>query len=144
MSAQMQYRRGTDPKTEDERVAMSKEAFKHDFLDNLFCVQGKIPALATRHDYYMALAYTVRDRMLHRWISTAEAYTSHGSRTVAYLSAEFLMGPHLGNNLVNLGIYDQVRQAVTELGLDFEATLACEDEPGLGDGGVGRTGRRFP
>src|SRR3979411_420721 len=81
MNAQIQYRRGTDPKSEDERVAMSKEAFKHDFLDNLFCVQGKIPALATRHDYYMALAYTVRDRMLHRWISTAEAYTNHGSRT---------------------------------------------------------------
>jgi starch phosphorylase len=93
MSAQIQYRRGTDPKTEDERVALGKETFKHDFLDNLFCVQGKIPALATRHDYYLALAYTVRDRMLHRWISTAETYTRHGSRTVAYLSAEFLMGP---------------------------------------------------
>ena len=71
MSAQILNRRGTDPKTEDEQVALSKESFKHDFLDNLFCVQGKIPALATRHDYYMALAYTVRDRMLHRWISTA-------------------------------------------------------------------------
>ena len=76
MNAQIQYRRGTDPKTEDERVAMSKEAFKRAFLDNLFYVQGKIPALATRHDYYMALAYTVRDRMLQRWISTAETYTT--------------------------------------------------------------------
>src|ERR1700722_10505206 len=100
MNAQIQYRRGTDPKTEDERVKMSKEAFTHDFLDNLFCVQGKIPALATRPDSYRALAYTVRHRMLHRGIITAEAYTSHGSRTVAYLSAEFLMGPHLGNNLL--------------------------------------------
>src|SRR6185437_10372484 len=89
MSAQFQYRRVTDPKTEDERVALNKEAFKHDLLDNLFCIQGKNPALATRHDYYLALAYTVRDRMLHRWISTAETYTTHGSRTVAYLSAEF-------------------------------------------------------
>jgi glycogen phosphorylase len=143
MSAEILNRRGTDPKTEDERVAMNKEAFKHDFLDNLFCVQGKIPALATRHDYYMALAYTVRDRMLHRWISTAEAYTSLGSRTVAYLSAEFLMGPHLGNNLLNLGITEEVRQAVRELGLDIDELLACEDEPGLGNGGLGRLAACF-
>src|SRR4030081_1179233 len=107
MNAQIQYRRGTDPKSEDERGAMSKEAFKHDFLDHLFCLPVKTPALATRHDYYMALAYTVRDRMRHRWITTAEAYTSHGSRTVAYMSAEFLMGPHLGNNLLNLGITEE-------------------------------------
>ena len=55
-----------DAGLEDDRVALSKEAFKHAFLDNLFYVQGKIPALATKQDYYMALAYTVRDRMLHR------------------------------------------------------------------------------
>ena len=132
-----------DDAADDDRVALSKDAFKHAFLDNLFCVQGKTPALATKHDYYMALAYTVRDRMLHRWISTASAYTTQGSRTVAYLSAEFLMGPHLGNNLVNLGIYDQVQQAVTELGLDFDAMLACEDEPGLGNGGLGRLAACF-
>src|SRR5947209_11802653 len=108
-----------DDSPEDERVALSAEAFKRAFLDNLFYVQGKIPALATKHDYYMALAYTVRDRMLHRWISTAETYTTHGSRTVAYLAAEFLMGPHLGNDIVNLWIYDQVRDAVRERGLDF-------------------------
>src|SRR5437879_7599558 len=109
---------------DDDRIAASKEAFKHAFLDKLFCVQGKIPALATKRDYYMALAYTVRDRMLHRWISTAAAYTTHGSRTVAYLSAEFLMGPQLGNNLVSLGIHEPVRAAVGELGLDFEELLA--------------------
>ncbi len=127
----------------DDRVSLNKEAFKHAFLDNLFYVQGKTPALATKIDYYMALAYTVRDRMLHRWISTAETYTQHGSRTVAYMSAEFLMGPHLGNNLVNLGMYDEVRAAVTEIGLDFEELLAHEDEPGLGNGGLGRLAACF-
>jgi starch phosphorylase len=132
-----------DNSAEDDRTALSKDAIKHAFLDNLFCVQGKTPALATQHDYYMALAYTVRDRMLHRWISTASTYTNHGSRTVAYLSAEFLMGPHLGNNLVNLGIYDLVREAVTELGLSFERLLSCEDEPGLGNGGLGRLAACF-
>ncbi|HEY6483414.1 MAG TPA: glycogen/starch/alpha-glucan phosphorylase [Steroidobacteraceae bacterium] len=143
MNAQFLNRRVNDPKSDDERSALSKEAFKNDFLDNLFCVQGKIPALATRHDYYLALAYTVRDRMLHRWISTADSYTKHGSRTVVYLSAEFLMGPHLGNNLLNLGIFEQVRQAVAELGLDIDQLLACEDEPGLGNGGLGRLAACF-
>ncbi|HEU4624056.1 MAG TPA: glycogen/starch/alpha-glucan phosphorylase [Steroidobacteraceae bacterium] len=126
-----------------ERVSLNKEAFKHAFLDNLFYVQGKTPALATKTDYYMALAYTVRDRMLHRWISTAATYTQQGSRTVIYMSAEFLMGPHLGNNLVNLGIYDEVRAAVTEIGLNFEELLAHEDEPGLGNGGLGRLAACF-
>src|SRR5579872_5300148 len=143
MNAQIMNRRLEDPKTEHERVAMSKEAFKRDFLNHLFCVQGKIPALATRHDYYMALAYTVRDQMLHRWISTAEAYTKHGSRTVAYFSAEFLMGPHLGNNVLNLGLEEVARLALTELGLDYDELLECEDEPGLGNGGLGRLAACF-
>jgi len=127
----------------DYRTALSKEALKNAFLDNLFYVQGKFPALATQTDYYMALAYTVRDRMLQRWISTAAAYTKQGSRTVCYLSAEFLMGPHLGNNLINLGIYDQVKQAIAELGLNFDELLAQEDEPGLGNGGLGRLAACF-
>jgi starch phosphorylase len=127
----------------DNRVALGKEAFKHALLDNLLYVQGKTPALATKHDYYMALAYTVRDRMLHRWISTTSVYMKEGSRTVAYLSAEFLMGPHLGNNLVNLGIYAEVRQIVSELKLDFDQLLALEDEPGLGSGGLGRLAACF-
>jgi starch phosphorylase len=126
-----------------ERTAMTKEAFKQAFLDNLFYVQGKFPTLATKTDYYHALAYAVRDRLLHRWISTAAAYTKQGSRTVAYLSAEFLMGPHLGNNLINLGIYDEVRLAIAELGLNFDELLQLEEEPGLGNGGLGRLAACF-
>ncbi len=128
---------------EDDRTALSKEALKIAFLDDLFYVQGKFPALATQHDYYMALAFAVRDRMLQRWISTAAAYTKQASRTVAYLSAEFLMGPHLGNNLINLGILGQVKQFVAELGLDPEELLQQEDEPGLGNGGLGRLAACF-
>ncbi|MEM9220389.1 MAG: glycogen/starch/alpha-glucan phosphorylase [Cyanobacteria bacterium P01_F01_bin.150] len=120
------------------RTGSDVETLKRAFLDNLFFVQGKPAALATRHDYYMALAYTVRDRMLHRWNSTAETYTQTHARTVCYLSAEFLMGPHLGNNLINLGIFDEFKQAIDELGLDFDELLAQEVEPGLGNGGLGR------
>ena len=119
------------------------EGIKRAFLDKLFYVQGKFPRLATQTDYYLALAYTVRDLMLRRWVSTAAAYTEGGARTVAYLSAEYLMGPHLGNNLVNLDIYDEVKAAVTELGLDFDTLLAQEPEPGLGNGGLGRLAACF-
>src|SRR5271169_4508274 len=128
---------------EDERTAMSKEALKSAFLDDLFYMQGKFSALATTNDYYMALAYAVRDRMLQRWISTAAVYTKQASRTVAYLSAEFLMGPHLGNNLVNLDILERVKQCMTELGLNFDELLQQEKEPGLGNGGLGRLAACF-
>ena len=123
---------------EDDRTGLGKDALKRAFVDNLYYVQGKFPALATQHDYYMALAYTVRDRLLRRWISTASAYTREGSRTVAYFSAEFLLGPHLVNNLINLGIEKPVREAIRELGLSFEELVGQEEEPGLGNGGLGR------
>jgi glycogen phosphorylase len=128
---------------DDDRVALTKAALKRSFLDNLFYMQGKFPVLATAYDYYMALAYAVRDRMLQRWNSTASAYTQQGSRTVSYLSAEFLMGPYLGNNLINLGIHETARQALAELGLDLEELLRQEDEPGLGNGGLGRLAACF-
>jgi len=123
---------------EDDRTGLSKEALKRAFLDNLYYIQGKFPALATKHDYYMALAHTVRDRLLQRWISTACTYTIEGSRTVAYFSAEFLLGPHLLNNLINLGIEKQVREAISDLGISFEELVGQEVEPGLGNGGLGR------
>ena len=68
---------------EEDRTGLSKAALKRAFLDSLFYVQGKFPALASRTDYHLALAYVVRDRMLQRWISTAAAYTRQGARTIA-------------------------------------------------------------
>ena len=133
----------TEIQLEDERTALSKDALKSAFLDDLFYMQGKFPALATKNDYYMALAYAVRDRMLQHWISTAAAYTKQASRTVAYLSAEFLMGPHLGNNLINLGILERARECMTELGLNLDELLQQEEEPGLGNGGLGRLAACF-
>lgn len=120
------------------RTGLNVDDLKRSFVDNLFYVLGKFPALATKNDYYQALAATVRDRLLQRWINSAATYTEQGSRTVCYLSAEFLMGPHLGNNLINLGIYDETKQAMTELGLNFDELLEQEEEPGLGNGGLGR------
>jgi glycogen phosphorylase len=123
---------------ENDLHGSSVADLKRDFLNKLFYVQGKFPALASLNDYYLALSYTVRDRLLQRWINTAATYTDSGARTICYLSAEFLMGPQLGNNLINLGIYDQAQAAVEELGLDLNALLEKEEEPGLGNGGLGR------
>jgi glycogen phosphorylase len=122
---------------------LDRRALKRAFLDKLFYVQAKFPRLATRTDYYLALAFTVRDLLLRRWVSTAAAYTSQRARTVAYLSAEYLIGPQLGANLLSLGIEDDVRAVVSELGLDFNELLAAEAEPGLGNGGLGRLAACF-
>ena len=123
---------------EDDRTGLDVETLRRAFLDNLFYVQGKFPRLASKNDYYMALAYTVRDRLLQRWLSSASTYTDQSSRTVCYLSAEFLMGPHLGNNLINLGLEKPLREAMEALCIDIDELLATEEEPGLGNGGLGR------
>ncbi|MEL6940325.1 MAG: glycogen/starch/alpha-glucan phosphorylase [Cyanobacteria bacterium J06598_1] len=123
---------------EDDRTGVTPETLKRAFLDNLFYVQGKSPEIASLHDYYMALAYTVRDRMLHHGLSSACAYREQKSRTAVYLSAEFLMGPYLGNNLINLGLYDVVDEAMASLGLSLAEIMSQEQEPGLGNGGLGR------
>lgn len=123
---------------EDDRTGLSIGTLRRAMADNLFYMQGKYPDIATQNDYYMALAYTVRDRLLQRWLATREAYDRAGVRIVCYLSAEFLLGPHLGNNLVNLNIYQPVEKAVTESGLNLDQLIAQEEEPGLGNGGLGR------
>ena len=123
---------------EDDRTGTSHETLRRAVLDNLFYIQGKFPGIATPNDYYMALAYTVRDRLLHRWVKTVETWLQEDVKIVCYLSAEFLMGPHLGNNLLNLGIEDPVRQAVAATGQNLDELLKQEEEPGLGNGGLGR------
>ncbi|UCE56843.1 MAG: glycogen/starch/alpha-glucan phosphorylase [Desulfobacterales bacterium] len=123
---------------EDDRTGTSLETLRRAVLDNLFYIQGKFPAIATPNDYYMALAYTVRDRLLHRWIKTVETWLQKDIKIVCYLSAEFLLGPHLGNNLINLGIEEPVRQAVEAVGQNLDELLKQEEEPGLGNGGLGR------
>jgi glycogen phosphorylase len=129
----------TNTSVESVRTSSTVENLKRALADNLFYVQGKFPAIATKNDFYMALAYTVRDRQLHRWINTIETYIEQKEpKVVCYLSAEFLLGPRLGNSLINLGIYNEVRQAVEELGLDLNELLEQEAEPGLGNGGLGR------
>jgi len=120
------------------RSGLSVAELKQSFLDNLFCGLGRVPMAATRNDLYTALALTVRDRVLAQGVRTMETYCQQDARVVAYLSAEFLPGPHLANNLLNLGITESARQAMSELGLDLAELIEQEEEPGLGNGGLGR------
>lgn len=128
---------------EDDRTGTSVETLKRAFADNLFYIQGKYASIANPNDYYMALAYTVRDRLLSRWLRTRKTYEEQNVKSVYYLSAEFLMGRHLGNSLINLEIYDKVQQAMAELGLDLQEILEQEPDPGLGNGGLGRLAACF-
>ena len=113
-------------------------AIRSGFLANLMFIQGRQPERATPTELYLALAATVRDRLIQRWISTVHAITEHDVRIVSYLSAEFLVGPQLVNNLAALGIEAETREALAGLGIDLAELAAREEEPGLGNGGLGR------
>ncbi|MBW4468083.1 MAG: glycogen/starch/alpha-glucan phosphorylase [Pegethrix bostrychoides GSE-TBD4-15B] len=128
---------------EDDRTGLGIETLRRAMADNLQYIQGRFQPGATANDLYMALAYTVRDRLLSRWLATQQTYLKPDTRIVCYLSAEYLVGPHLGNNLINLGIYDIIQQAVEESGLNLEELLEQEEEPGLGNGGLGRLAACF-
>ncbi|OYY75232.1 MAG: glycogen phosphorylase [Gammaproteobacteria bacterium 28-57-27] len=125
--------------TEDNvRTGLNASELKQAVLDHMIYSLARPIALAKPQDYFHALSLAVRDRMQHRWMDTTQTYFSTGQKMACYLSAEFLMGPHLGNNLVNLDIEQAARTALAELGQDFDAVLNCEEEPGLGNGGLGR------
>src|SRR6478609_6489502 len=127
------------------RTGLQANAITEALIDNLHCLQARLPEHATRNDWYMALAYTVRDRMLEGYIATLEAITraDNTAKIVAYLSAEFLTGPHLGNSLISLGIWDATASAVAKVGQDLPVLLDQEEEPGLGNGGLGRLAACF-
>jgi glycogen phosphorylase len=120
------------------RTGLGQEAIAAAIADHLHYQQGVSSRYATRHDWYMALALAVRDRLLDRYSKTIDAVLDSRVKVVAYLSAEFLTGPHLGNHLVNLGIRDAAGQALAEFGQNLEDVLEEEEEPGLGNGGLGR------
>lgn len=125
-------------RVEDDRTGMSEETLKRAIADSLYYIQGKGEFFATLHDYYMAVAHSVRDRILQRRIKTAETHSEKLVKTVYYLSAEFLMGRYTANSLINLGLYEKVRTVLKESGLELDDLLEKEHEPGLGNGGLGR------
>ncbi|HUS29497.1 MAG TPA: glycogen/starch/alpha-glucan phosphorylase [Kofleriaceae bacterium] len=120
---------------------MSDDArrFADELLEKLYVELAKFPGVASKNDHYLALSYAVRDRLLHRWVDSARAVLLLKQRTVVYLSAEYLIGPQLGSNLQALGIELEVKQAFSSAsGYQLDDLLEHEEEPGLGNGGLGR------
>ena len=123
---------------ENIRTGLTADEIRQAFRDNLCCGMGRLAVTATKHDLYVALALTVRDRLFQRTVASLQHYGGSNARRVAYLSAEFLPGPHLAINLLNLGITEPAREALHGLGYDLDEIIAQEEEPGLGNGGLGR------
>ncbi len=112
--------------------------------EHLFYTLGKLAPTASRHDLYLALSHAVRDRLMTRYLAGIEAIRATPTRVVAYLSAEFLIGPQLGNNLLMLGIQEAATEALRRFGIEhLEEILEVEEEPGLGNGGLGRLAACF-
>jgi glycogen phosphorylase len=123
---------------EHSRTGMGAPALQRAITDHLRYSIGR-PAAALRPEhYYRALALAVRDRMQDRRVASTQTSLDLGSKVTCYLSAEFLMGPQLGNNLLNLGLEGAAKSALAAMGQKLDEVLACEEEPGLGNGGLGR------
>ncbi|MEI8341303.1 MAG: glycogen/starch/alpha-glucan phosphorylase [Verrucomicrobiota bacterium] len=120
------------------RTGLGVEEIRQSFHDHLFYGMGRLRQIATPRDLYTALSFMVRDRLFQRSVETLEKYGGENARRVAYLSAEYLPGPHLANNLLNLGITEKTREALAGLDIDLEDLIQIEEEPGLGNGGLGR------
>jgi starch phosphorylase len=126
------------PVREPTRTGLSAKTLQRAVRDNLIYLQARYPEVAAPHDWYMALSYSIRDRMLARWERTVQTYFAQDIKVACYFSAEFLIGPQLKNNLLCLGIEANAREAMRALGQDLKALCELEEEPGLGNGGLGR------
>ena len=120
-----------------------KEAFKQSVKDNVKYLYRKTLDEATQEQIFQAVSYTVKDVIIDNWLETQNAYDEQDPKTVYYMSMEFLMGRALGNNLINLCAYDEVKEALTELGLDINCLEDQEPDPALGNGGLGRLAACF-
>lgn len=122
---------------------MSKEGIKKSFSSSLHYSLAKDRYTTTQHDAYVALATTIRDRIVERWMKTQQQYHRDKLKRVYYLSLEFLIGRLLGNNILNLNLWDETYQAMEELGIDLEEIRNQEVDAGLGNGGLGRLAACF-
>lgn len=122
---------------------VSVDALKHSIAYKLMFIVGKDPSIATQHDWLNATLFAVRDRMVERWLRSNRAQLSQDVRQVYYLSMEFLLGRTLSNALLSMGIYEDIEQALDEMGLNLSELLQEENDPGLGNGGLGRLAACF-
>ncbi|MFJ5336044.1 glycogen phosphorylase [Pectobacterium sp. CHL-2024] len=122
---------------------LSVEALKHSIAYKLMFSVGKDPSIANKHDWLNATLLAVRDRMVERWLRSNRAQLSQDVRQVYYLSMEFLLGRTLSNALLAMGLYDDLKAALDGMGLELDDLLQEENDPGLGNGGLGRLAACF-
>jgi len=128
---------------EDDRTGMSPKALRRAVLDHLQFTRATDLRSATLLDVYHALAHTVRDRLVHRWMWTQRTYLERDVKRVYYLSAEYLLGRQLASNLLNLDLMGFAREGLAEYRIALEDVLEEEEDPGLGNGGLGRLAACF-
>ncbi|MBF0306534.1 MAG: glycogen/starch/alpha-glucan phosphorylase [Alphaproteobacteria bacterium] len=119
-------------------VAADKAEIRQSMANHLLYSVGKDPLNATSRDWFLAAAFAVRDRLIERWMQTMRSYYDQDAKRVYYLSMEFLIGRTLGNSMINLGLFEAFRDAVSDLGYDLDELQGWEVEPALGTGGLGR------
>ncbi len=122
---------------------MTKNGVKLSFIANREYGLGKDKYTATEHDDFMATSIAIRDRLVERWMVTQQRYHDKNLKRVYYLSLEFLIGRLLGNNILNLGLGPETREALKELGFDLDTLRECEQDAGLGNAGLGRLAACF-
>ena len=115
---------------DDMRPGDDAASLRRDLIGKLYFELAKFPEVATLNDQFLALSFAVRDRILHRWVESSRTYLEGKHRSVIYLSAEFLIGPQLGANLLALDLQGVARTALDELGISLEAMIEHEEEPG--------------
>lgn len=124
-------------------MQINKEKFKSKLLENVKTLSRKTIDTASDDQIYEALVFTIRDLVTDKWIATHEQYTESDSKVVYYLSMEFLMGRFLGNAILNMSMYDDVKEVLDELNIDYNTLENVERDPGLGNGGLGRLAACF-
>ena len=120
-----------------------KEEFKKSVKENVKFLYRKTLEEATQEQIFQAVSYTVKDVIIDNWLKSQKAYEKQDPKIVYYMSMEFLMGRALGNNLINLGAYGEVKEALEDLGLDINCIEDQEPDPALGNGGLGRLAACF-
>ncbi len=129
--------------TPSSRTSMREEDFRRALLEHLFFTCAADPRFASPLELYQALSHAVRDRLIHRWLASRNAYRNTGAKHVCYLSSEFLVGRSLGLCLVNLGLFETAQSVMADRGHNLTDILESEGDPGLGNGGLGRLAACF-
>ena len=133
----------TTDAVQHEFLGLDKDSLRRSLLNRLTYSVGKEPITATVRDWFHAVAFAARDRLIEHWMETQRSYYREDAKRVYYLSMEFMIGRMLANSLLNMGFFDNCRAVVQELGVDFDAMREIEEDAALGNGGLGRLAACF-